>query len=315
MTMDYIGSGNYCYANSTAMVLQSFGFNYDPGYIECLTTVANSAFWTSNCKNPFIFFSSRYNNPDIGISLALTNLGFEFDEFYCNSGDKPTQETLVQKLKEFLKYGAVVVGPLDMGKLTYIPYAKDLKGVDHYIAIYSIDNNIHAHDPAGYPYIQMEVCEFLEAWKAASIKYRRGSYSMWGNFRRIHDPSPLEVFTSTDRAIKHYIELERESEENDSLGSKAILKLANLIIEGKLSPVQRGNLAYFSFPLSARRCNDYAKFFHPYDSIRSNIKAEQAKCFGLSQMCFMKKNWKQLNDVLYYLSDLEENFQLKTLGV
>lgn len=314
MIINYLGSGNYCYANSAAMVLQNIGYNYCPGYLECLTAVAYSAFWTTNSKNPVIFFSSKYNSPDIGISLALKSLGFEFDEFYVRENETINEEVALLRLKELLNFGPVIAGPLDMGKLTYIPYSKDLKGVDHYIAIYRIDGNILAHDPAGYPHIQIEINDFLDAWRASRIKYRRGSYSMWGNIKRSFNPSPLEIYTSTIAAIKHYLTLERETKDSDLTGSKAILKLANLIIEEKLSPVQKGNLAYFSFPLSARRSNDYAKFFEPYDSIRSSIKNEQSKCFGLSQMYFMKKNWNMLYETLSYLADLEEDFQIKTLS-
>lgn len=311
MKNPYIGSGNYCYANSMAMVLQSYGYSYDPGYLECLTAVANSAFWTDS-KSPVIFFSSKFNSPDQGISLALRNLGFQFDEFYLNE-DPPKQEFVLSKLSDFLKNGPVIAGPLDMGKLTYIPYAKDLKGVDHYITVYEIDNYIHAHDPAGYPHIQIDVNDFLDAWKAEKINYRRGSFSMWGNIRKVAEPSLYETYLATNEAIKHFLSLEQKSEGSGLTGGKAIEKLAQLLLEVKLSPVQKGNLAYFSFPLSARRCNDYARFFEPYDADRSKIKYEQAKCFGKSQMYLMKQRWDQLYETLCDLADLEEEFQIKTI--
>lgn len=311
MIFPYIGSGNYCYANSMAMVLKSYGYNYDPGYLECLTAVANSAFWTDS-NNPVIFFSSKYNSPDQGISLALKNLGFQYDEFYVNE-KSPNLEYLLKKLKDFLKKGPVIIGPLDMSKLTYIPYADDLKDVDHFIAVFKVDNNVIAHDPAGYPHIHIEINDFVESWKAETINYRRGSFSMWGNLRKVLNPSPFEIYSTTNDVIKHFLSREQDSNNHGLTGGKAIRKLADLILEEKLSPAQKGNLAYFSFPLAARRCNDYAKFFEPFDKERSLIKYKQAECFGEAQLLFMKKRWDKLYETLNHLAELEDEFQRKTL--
>lgn len=80
MKISYVGSGEYCYANSLSMVLQSEGEQLRPEYLECLTCVGNSAFMEGEIP----FFSSYFNPPDRGISRALTILGYSFNHSYTN---------------------------------------------------------------------------------------------------------------------------------------------------------------------------------------------------------------------------------------
>ncbi|MHC5879180.1 DNA repair protein RadC, partial [Streptococcus pyogenes] len=73
------------------------------------------------------------------------------------------------------------MGPLDMGYLTYNPNHVNLQGVDHFVSIYDFKvEEVYLHDPAGYPCVHMDFKEFLQAWRADAIDYKRGSYSMWG---------------------------------------------------------------------------------------------------------------------------------------
>ena len=39
----------------------------------------------------------------------------------------------------------------------------------------------------------MSFAEVLKAWKAESIEYKRGSYSMWGNFRKVRFTTDEEI--------------------------------------------------------------------------------------------------------------------------
>ncbi len=74
----YIGNGPYCYANSTAMLLATAGDRVDPSLIEVLTGVGLGAFWLDDSKR--LISSNPATPPDVGISHALTLLGFEFIE-------------------------------------------------------------------------------------------------------------------------------------------------------------------------------------------------------------------------------------------
>lgn len=45
--------------------------------------------------------------------------------------------------------------------------------------------------------------DILEAWKAEAIDYKRGAYSMWGNFKKIKSPSQTEIYQETARIMKN----------------------------------------------------------------------------------------------------------------
>jgi hypothetical protein len=295
-----------------AMALQKFG-EYDPGYLECLTTVAVSAFLLTENGEEFIFFSSKFASPDKGISLALRNLGFLFEEKFYPQANRLTEHDALSVLQDWVQTGPVIVGPVDMGKLSYIPFHKDLNGVDHYVVVYELSGeHVFFHDPSGYPYTLMETHDFMKAWKATAISYKRGSFSMWGNLRVGARPEPLTVFSETDRVIAQYF-VEEQRTADKSTGPCAIRRLADLVLCNELSPRQRGHLAYFSFPLAARRCGDFSRFYAPYDVERANIKREQGQCLGMVHSVFMKKDWQRVHYLLNHLADLEEEYQSATL--
>ena len=312
MSVSYIGSGNYCYANSMAMALQEFG-EYDPGYLECLSTVAVSACWLAGKNEEFIFFSSKFASPDVGISQALRNLGFLFEEKFYTHADRKAQYDAISVLQNWVKTGPVIVGPVDMGKLSYIPFHKDLQGVDHYVVVHDVSKEyVFFHDPSGYPFTLMQTDEFMKAWKATAISYKRGPFSMWGQFTVGSHPEPFKVFSVTDRAIAQFFVEERRTTDK-SIGPSAIRRLAELVLHNELSPHQRGHLAFFSFPLAARRCSDFFRFYAPYDAERANIKQGQGQSFGMVHAALMKKDSQRVHYLLNHLADLEEEYQIATL--
>jgi len=240
-TPHYVGSGQYCYANSLAMILAEQGAEYDPGYLECLTCVSISAFWE---PDGFPFLSSRYQSPDTGIHTALKHLGYAFEHRLPASFEEG-----LEGLSELLQYGSVLIGPVDMGELSYIPNRQALQGVDHFVCVYGLDETYaYLHDPAGYPCMTMPLAALKQAWRAENIEYRKGSYSGWGNIRRINVPDRDELFRLTDDKIASILILERK----DRLG--------------RLSDEMTGHLSFFSFQLGARRALDYARFYQPYDA-------------------------------------------------
>lgn len=127
MNFSYIGNGAYCYSNSTAMLLTSIGEDISPSTIEVLSGVGLGAFQLKDSN--IAFFSNFLGLPDKGISKALDILGFKYLEKAQNDKSKPPFE-LLEKL---LQKSPVLLGPLDMGYLTYNPKHKYLNGVDHFV--------------------------------------------------------------------------------------------------------------------------------------------------------------------------------------
>ena len=315
MDFHYIGNGAYCYANSLAMLLSTVDAHYDPGYLECLTAVAISAVSVETQKGPIPFFSIGL--PDYGVTLALQHLGYEYDRAYCSLNDDPDGSLSLDKLREALASGPVLVGALDMSQLTYMAHHKSLVGADHFVVIYAMDHDtVFLHDPAGFAYVPLPLEDFMRAWRAEAIEYRpdvypMGSYSMWWNVRKIQQPTAAEVFTLTDEHIKQQLRWQHEQGDHH-FGYQVIRQLAEQIRAG-VPDYFRGHLGNFALPLGARRCGDFARFYAPYDSERAQLKDRQARCFSIAFAAFGREDYEYLSASLHELANYEEAFQQRTL--
>lgn len=298
----YIGSGQYCYANSLATVLGEKGHIADPGLLEALTGVSISAFWQ---EEDLPFFSSYVNPPDKGINTALSSLGYKFEHHYGQNG----QESL-QLLSQLLEKGSVLVGPVDMGELEYLPNRQFLGGVDHYITVFGIEEDaVFLHDPAGYPFMTLPLQTFMKAWKAETIGYRIGSFSMWEILGRAEEPKDEVLFSRTLDAIFRNLQAEKKLGSNLLTGADAIRKLAETIRTGQLSMDLRGHLSFFSFQLGARRCSDFSVFFKDFDSELAEMKQKQGQFFGHAHVAFIREDWESAFKWMMEIAAIEDVLQ------
>jgi hypothetical protein len=310
MSFHYTGNGAYCYANSTAMLLAAAGAEVAPGIIESLTTVGVGAILFPTPKGPIPYFSGYL--PDLGISLALRTLGYEFDYQHGNAEDDPDGKAAYARLRDLLQHGPVAVGPVDLGLLLYMPGHEQLAGGDHFVVVYeATDDEVTIHDPGGYPYVKMSVEDFLPAWRAERTEYGE-AYSMWGNLRRVRQPSDEEIFQATDAAIRERLS-QPEAEGAFPAGAAAIRQLAEQVRDG-VPDYLHGHLVWFALPLGARRAADFARFWQPYDLERAAIKEEQARHFGAAHTAAMRKDSDGLVRALEGVADCEERFAGMTVG-
>ncbi|MGP9036085.1 hypothetical protein ACT00Z_10290 [Bacillus stercoris] len=302
----YIGNGHYCYSNSTAMFLSSIGENVSPQLVEILTGVGLGAM-IENEKN--LYFSMR--DPDDGINYALNILGFTAEEHQQASDlDDP-----FPLLKQQIKQNPVILGPLDMGELTYHPNHKNLNGSDHYVLGYQMDNeNIYVQDPAGFPFVPLSLDQFKKAWMAERIPYRKGINKYWSTAKKVVTLDNNEIY---ERAIDYFKRTYREFEKVDMglIGREAICFYADQLLNASITADTIGHTTFFLFQLSARRANDYAVFFKDRHSHLSVLKTEQAKVFGMCHSMSVNKDWKGISEKLMKLADLEDNFRLEILKV
>lgn len=302
----YIGNGHYCYSNSTAMFLSSIGENVSPQLVEILTGVGLGAM-IENEKN--LYFSMR--DPDDGINYALNILGFTAEEHQQASDlDDP-----FPLLKQQIKQNPVILGPLDMGELTYHPNHKNLKGSDHYVLGYQMDNeNIYVQDPAGFPFVPLSLDQFKKAWMAERIPYRKGINKYWSTAKKVVTLDNNEIY---ERAIDYFKRTYREFEKVDIglIGREAICFYADQLLNASITADTIGHTTFFLFQLSARRANDYAVYFKGRHSHLSVLKTEQAKVFGMCHSMSVNKDWKGISEKLMKLADLEDNFRLEILKV
>lgn len=315
MTVKYVGNGAYCYANSVTMALRVLGHEVDPGYVECLTAFGVGAQLEESPTGALPFFDAAGAAPDRGVIQALQTLGYAFEHHYSTVDADPEGGRAFNMMAEWLQDGPVIVGPVDMGLLTYNPNHRYANGADHYVLVYGLDEvEVHLHDPAGFPYVSMKRAEFVKAWQAESITYRMGSYSMWGHLRRVAEPTADELFAATDQKIAQQYRWQQEHCKPDQAGPGAFRALAERVLE-EVPPALLGHLVHFALPVAARRCDGFAAFYAPYDAQRAEIKRAQARCFGRSQVELMRGDHQALAARFRELADLEERFRAECCDV
>ena len=127
----YFGDVSLCYSYSLAMALDSYGYDFKAEFLEAIMVMGNGAsIVKEDERHPLIFFDNGM--PDLSISHSLKILGFDYEDFYLKDRAEVDLEEIKRKLETFLFNGPVVLGPLDMGHLTYNPNHTILYGVDHF---------------------------------------------------------------------------------------------------------------------------------------------------------------------------------------
>ncbi len=304
MKVPYIGKAEYCYSNSTAMMLASIGEDVPPSRIEVLTGMGVGAFKERNSN--VIFFDCWHT--DKGISEALTSLGFSFDESANEKPDDPPFE----ELRSALSNGPVVLGPLDIGLLSYRPRNRGANGSVHYILAHGMDDQrVYVHDPWGYPFVSITLEDLREAWEARLIEQKHGYYRHWSNPVRIESPANDDLFSRALATFKKVYadgqtELKRKGHQT---GPEAISAVASAARNNGLSDDEVYNLAGFSLPLAAKRALDYSSYFQERNKVVSDAKYEMAQLFGSAQTKLMAKDLNSFSADLEKLADFENRIE------
>ncbi len=296
----YFGDVSLCYSYSLAMALDAYGYDFKAEFLEAIMAMGNGAsIVKEDERHPLVFFDNGM--PDLSISHSLKILGFDYEDFYLKGGAEVDLEEIKRKLETFLSNGPVVLGPLDMGHLTYNPNHTILYGVDHFVTVYDIDNQyLYLHDPAGFACMKVAFNDILEAWKAEAIDYKRGAYSMWGNFKKIKSPSQTEIYQETARIMKNrYLN-----------GQNGILECyAKAVAENGLNTEQKQLHQYFSFKLAAVRNLYLSKFLKDHDSEGARLKEKLAALFGQAHLSCLKEDYQELFHLLYQIAEVDGRFR------
>lgn len=296
----YFGDVSLCYSYSLAMALDSYGYDFKAEFLEAIMVMGNGAsIVKEDERHPLVFFDNGM--PDLSISHSLKILGFDYEDFYLKNGAEVDLEEIKRKLETFLSNGPVVLGPLDMGHLTYNPNHTILYGVDHFVTVYGIDDQyLYLHDPAGFACMKVTFKDILEAWKAEAIDYKRGAYSMWGNFKRLKTPSQTEIYQETAKIIKsRYLN-----------GQNGVLKCyAKAVAENGLNTEQKQLHQYFSFKLAAVRNLYLSKFLKDHDPEGARLKEELATLFGQAHLSCLKEDYQELAHLLYQIAEVGGRFR------
>jgi len=288
------------------MLLSSVGESISPNEIEAYTAVGLGAFWLPQEK--LLFYSSRANPPDIGISRALRLLGFDFKESAEKTSGKPPYD----QLKSDLRTSPAILGPLDMGYMIHNPVHKRMAGADHYALAYAMNEDVvEMHDPEGFPSVHLSFAQLEPAWRAERVGYRRGYYRYWTNPRRTRHIDANSLHDSALRAFRGvYLESEKLASKHDwTIDSDAILTLAKRVRTGKVKAGERAFMIYFSLKLGARRALDFAKFFSGREPNLASEKIRQAELFGKCQSNAVQRRWANVAELLTELAGSERRFR------
>jgi len=304
----YIGNSELCWANAASMLLASIGETVSPSYLETVSGLGLSAFIMP--KNNWLYF--QFALPDQELSYNLKKLGFICREVIVSK----KEAVPLEQLKKDLQKSPVVVGPINMGLLTYNPQHEFLNGVDHFILIYgSDDDGVYLHDPDKYPCIPLSYKTFELVWKSKNIVYGSEHYHYWTDPKRISFPKEEKIYRQTiNDFISIYKNCDRLTRVNKLItGKEAILTAAKRFASEKFKSDELNVLIYSSLPLATKRALDLFYFFKSRNPELANFKKEQATLFGKCQILATTKKWKKLGKTLEKLAEIEEGFRLKIL--
>ncbi len=155
-------------------------------------------------------------------------------------------------------------------------------------------------DPAGFACMKVAFNDILEAWKAEAIDYKRGAYSMWGNFKKVKSPSQTEIYQETARIMKtRYLN-----------GQSGVLECyAKVVAENGLNTEQRQLHQYFSFKLAAVRNLYLSKFLKDHDPKGARLKEELATLFSQAHLSCLKEDYQELAHLLYQMAEVDGRFR------
>ncbi|MFC6887273.1 MULTISPECIES: hypothetical protein [Actinomadura] len=249
MSLRYIGSGPYCYANSLAMVLGDGA--PPPSVIEVLT---GSPFGLQLHQGRTPYFDPLGWDPGIGVDAALGLLGW--DSRRTGGG---TADEAAERLREEARKAPVLVGPVEMGLLFHQPEANGAIGADHFLVVTGIEKNtVLMHDPHGHPYATLPMDDFVAAWRTDTIDYPAESFTMRTDFRRARDVGVPAALRGSVADARRWLDGPDAAPPDGSLANAAAAERLAELVEAGLDPDVRAHLVHFAVRVGAHRLADAA---------------------------------------------------------
>lgn len=297
----YTGNSPYCYSNSLHICLNEAGMANlpAPGFIECLTGMPFGATFLQ-LKAPLFFPHPTPIDPDTGVTRALEVLGWEC-ELWCSE----EADAASDKLGEALKRGPVLLGPLDMGFLSYDPNHQSKRGGDHYLVALKLQGEmVQMHDPQLFPFAVLPLGDVLRALYANDLGYAKHAYTLRFNFRAKQSNARSAML---EAALHHAQELIRAHPTGPVAygGPRAFTMVADVLRHNPMNDFT-DLLVQFSLPVGARRCIDAAGFLNEAGRVdAANLFVAKAEAFGKAQYYGVQQKWDQFAVLFDHLAQLE----------
>lgn len=307
MTMHYVGSGPYCYANSLAMMLGSAA--PEPSVIEVLT---GSPFGVALVGGVTPFFDPLGWDPGIGIDAAIDLLGWT-----CRHTAGGSDTDAAVRLRAASASHPLLVGPVEFGLLRHHPGSGTAIGSDHYMVVVGVENDIvRFHDPHGHPYATLPIDDFIAAWRAETIGYPTTQFTARSDFRRVRD---VDTATALRRALPKAARWLAEGVDlpvpPGSLGGAAALERLAELVENGLEPWQHGHLGHFAIRVGARRLTDATTCLALIgENTAADITNAQARLVGAVQHPLVTDDRTTAARLLHRLAPTYEQLRVSLLA-
>lgn len=299
----YVGSGEYCYSNSLSMTLLGSGANPDhlpsPGFLECLSTMPFGNTYLTGAR---LFLFDAFD-PHQGLTRAIETLGWT-----CRLEQGGDEHSALERLRAAVKLGPVLLGPLDMGYLTYHPNASFLGGVDHFVVVLQVEpDHVLIHDPKGIPYATLPCDALLQAWRAERIPYIDETYTMRSQFRPVKAISRKAMIARTLPYIRENVQ--RDPGGPEVYGSVRALHMFAETLREEVPEHLASHLLYFAIPLAVRRNLDAQAFLvEGKQPEAAELLEQQARLLGQAQYPGVQRSWSAVAALIDQIADVEERF-------
>lgn len=319
MRVPYMGNSAYCFTHSLHMCLTHAKMPNVPsvGMLECMTGMPFGATFLQQ-ELPTFFPSPSGTNPDEGLTRALKAVGWTCD--VCRFQDR---DQAYAALRDALSRGPVLLGPLDMGFLTYDPNHAFKRGADHFVVALRVEGELlQVHDPQSFPFALLPIADFERAWNARGIGYSAAAYTFRSDFR-------VERIVSEGEMLAQTLDTAREVIGSATRGpvigtgapgpvigsvargpvvyggSEAFARVASLLRDDPPDEFI-GMLLHFALPLGARRSLDAAGFFEAAGiSEAARLSLAKAEGYGRAQFFAVRHDWQATAEVFDGLSSIE----------
>jgi len=200
----------------------------------------------------------------------------------------------------------VLLGPLDLGYLTYQPNARLLGGADHFLVVLAVEeDHVVVHDPAGFPYATLPLESLLPAWRAERLEYIDDTYTLRADFHQVEAISRQEMIRQTLPLMRS--NLHRDPGGPGIYGSVQALRRLIDLLRTEVPKHLAGHLLSFALPLAVRRKLDAAAFLSEGNwPAAAELIDQQARLLGQAQYPGVQHQWAAVAILLEQVAALEE---------
>src|SRR5207248_957047 len=175
----------------------------------------------------------------------------------------------------------------------------------HVVGLALTDESLLLHDPAGCPYAVLRIPDLLDAWRADSIGWKLGPYTLRSHFEPERAPARAEMIARVLPAVRANVHRGPGRPEH-AAGPLALRALAAVLRDGPPEELER-RLIVFSLPTAARRAVDAARFLAEA-GLPSGASAMglEAVLWGRSCSAVARRDWPGAADLVERLADAEQ---------